>query len=201
MRLIAGKYGRRALIKESRLDCRPTTEKVRGAIFSTLASCRELEGTRVLDLYAGTGALGFEALSRGAEKVVFVEQHKKRVRLIRENAKLLEVDSQIHCEERSAFAFLSDFAANKLKIVIDAETLRGFDLVFADPPYDEHPGNELIWLIMSSGLLLRAAIVVIEGPVALDLHSEIASDGLSLNCFKRRNYGDTALWYYKLKQD
>ena len=196
MRLIAGKYGRRVLVKDGKADCRPTTEKVRGAIFSTLSSRQGLEGIAILDLYAGTGALGFEALSRGADKVIFVERNKHQVRLIGENAKLLQVESQVRCEEMDALSFLKEAATGKKVVLLGKEIVRGFEVVFADPPYDEHPGDVLISELLQSKLLLESATVVIEGPPELVLHSQVSVGSRALTCFKQRIYGDTALWYY-----
>src|SRR5690606_31922326 len=115
MRIIGGRLRGRALRAPKGRETRPTTDRVREALFNLLAARRPLEGARVLDLFAGTGALGLEALSRGAARVVFVEAHAPTLRLAPQNA----------ADPRGpAVALLRRPPAER------------FALAFADPPYD-----------------------------------------------------------------
>ncbi|HLT45830.1 MAG TPA: 16S rRNA (guanine(966)-N(2))-methyltransferase RsmD [Rubricoccaceae bacterium] len=124
MRIIGGRLRGRALRAPKGRETRPTTDRVREALFNLLAARRPLEGARVLDLFAGTGALGLEALSRGAARVVFVEAHAPTLRLARQNAADLGVAAACAFLRADAVAFLRRPPAER------------FDLAFADPPYD-----------------------------------------------------------------
>jgi 16S rRNA (guanine(966)-N(2))-methyltransferase RsmD len=124
MRIIAGRLRGRTLLAPPGHATRPTTDRVREALFNLLAARRSLEGARVLDLFAGTGALGLEALSRGAAAAVFVEAHAPTLRRARRNAEALGVAAACTFLRADAVAWLRRPAAVR------------FDLVFADPPYD-----------------------------------------------------------------
>ncbi len=120
MRVVAGEYGGRRLKAPTGLDTRPTADRVREALFSILG---QVDGITVLDLYAGSGALGIEALSRGAVAAVFVESDSNAADVIDENLAALGVtDGEVI--RRDALAWLRSAAEGQ------------FDLVFCDPPYD-----------------------------------------------------------------
>ena len=131
MRIIAGRFRGRALTPLGKGDAgahlRPTPDRVRESLFSILAARGVLDGARVLDLFAGTGALGLEALSRGADHVTFVENGRTGASLIQRNAKLLGVADSTH---------LFRMDATKL----GANTAQPADLVFLDPPYGKGLG-------------------------------------------------------------
>ena len=118
MRIISGKAGRTA-IKVPAAVARPTTDFVRQAIFSILAET--VEGARTLDLFCGSGALGLEALSRGAASCVFVDEHRQAAAVTDENLKKSRLEGG-RCVKADVFSFLSRDAAT-------------YDLIFADPPY------------------------------------------------------------------
>jgi 16S rRNA (guanine(966)-N(2))-methyltransferase RsmD len=124
MRIIAGRFRGRPLRAPKGRDTRPTTDRVREALFSLLAARRPLDGARVLDLFAGTGALGLETLSRGAASAVFVEHHAPTLRLARQNAAALGAEAACTFLRADAVAFLRRPPGAR------------FDLAFADPPYD-----------------------------------------------------------------
>jgi 16S rRNA (guanine966-N2)-methyltransferase len=122
MRIIGGRF-RGHRLQAPRAGARPTTDRVREALFNLLASRTDLEGERVLDLFAGSGALGLEALSRGAAEATFVEQHGPALATIRANASALGVEANCRLVRGDAFRFL--------------ETASGdYAVIFADPPYD-----------------------------------------------------------------
>ena len=123
MRIIAGRFKGRSLRAPKGRETRPTTDRVREALFNLLVARRPLDGARVLDLFAGTGALGLEALSRGAASAVFVEQHAPTLRLARQNAADLGVEAACSFLRADAVAYLQ------------RPPQVPFDLVFADPPY------------------------------------------------------------------
>ena len=124
MRIIGGRLKRAVLEAPRGRDVRPTTDRVREALFSVLQARISMDGARVLDLFAGTGALGLEALSRGAERVVFVEAEASVLRAMKGNAHALGV--------AEACSFVRSDAMKWLRKPIR----KRFDLVFADPPYD-----------------------------------------------------------------
>ena len=121
MRIVAGEYGGRRLHAPRGTRTRPTADRVREALFSMLG---DVSGARVLDLYAGSGALGIEALSRGAASAVFVERDARAAATITRNLDALGADAEVRRQD--ALRFLASGAGP-------------FDLVFCDPPYDLAP--------------------------------------------------------------
>jgi len=128
MRIIAGEWRGRPLKAPAGAATRPTADRVRETLFSMLASrLGTFEGLRVADLFAGSGALGFEALSRGAAHVTFVEQDRAALDAIRANAAALKADDRAQILARSALRLPAS---------------EPFDLIFADPPYEEGSGSQ-----------------------------------------------------------
>ena len=157
MRVIAGIYRGRVLSAPSWTGLRPTSDKLRETIFNILAP--HLPGARVLDLYAGTGALGIEALSRGAAVVTFVERDRRAQKLIEENLGRCGITDGyviIRASVTDALAQLHDRSA-----VANASP---FDIAFLDPPYDHGPGTGEITATLASAanLMGQGAVVVLE---------------------------------------
>jgi 16S rRNA (guanine966-N2)-methyltransferase len=174
MRVIAGELGGRRLRAPSGRVTRPTSDKVREALFSMLV---EVTGADVLDLFAGAGGLGIEALSRGAASAVFVERDAAAVRALKTNLAALGIEpADARVRQVEALAALRSARARK-------ET---YDLVFIDPPYTRARdwGPELSAVLPS--LLRPAARVVVESdrraPLQLDVELE-----------RERRYGDTSI--------
>ena len=130
MRIISGRWRGRRLKALRGRDVRPTTDRVRESWMAALGSDRE--GARVLDLFAGSGALGFEALSRGAESVVFVERNSSALAAIRANADLLGATAEVEIRKGDAIQYVSRVTAES------------FDIALADPPYGRGLAAELI---------------------------------------------------------
>ena len=124
MRIIAGTLRRRQLKAPKGQITRPTTDRVKESLFNMLNSRIEFEQSDVLDLFAGTGALGFEAISRGATSVTFVELNARVMKCCRENAEQLDVEDTCAFLQTDAVSFLRSYKGP------------AFDLVFADPPYE-----------------------------------------------------------------
>jgi 16S rRNA (guanine966-N2)-methyltransferase len=145
MRVIAGRYRGRRLKAPAGLETRPTSDRVREALFSILRD--RIEGARVLDGYAGTGAVGLEALSRGAAHVTFAEKDHRTAALIEENAQVCGVKGRytIAC---------GDFLTSRVGAA------GGFDLILLDPPYDI--GNVHQVLERAAGLLTESGLLVLE---------------------------------------
>lgn len=176
MRIISGRLGRRTLSIPKGLDVRPTTDRVREAVFNWLQSRVEFEGAAVVDLFAGSGAMGIEAYSRGAESVTFVERSARVADQIRTNLELLGITDAC-----------TVITADAMHWVGRAEDGR-FDLVLADPPYDF---GELEAL---PGMLLRLSspggVAVLEHgahPGTFESHPRLKD---------QRKYGKTRVAYF-----
>ena len=125
MRVIAGEYRSRPLKSMAGMDLRPTSDRLRETLFNVLAASSTLEGSVWMDLFAGTGAVGIEALSRGARQVYFVESERKHVRLIRENLKSLKITHGFEVYESDVAAALRGLENESIVC----------DFCFLDPPY------------------------------------------------------------------
>ncbi len=183
MRIVGGKFKGRSIAAPSGQATRPTSDRVREAIFNILAhgiAGFSLEGARVLDLFAGTGAMGLEALSRGARFCQFVDDSAAARGLIRNNADALGVIGQCKIWRRDA---------TKLGPCAPQPP---FDLVFADPPYNKGLGQKALASLATGGWLAPGAVVVLEEAEKAEV-TEVA--GLAL--LDRRVYGDTQVRFYR----
>ncbi len=180
MRIISGKYRGRKLKAVPGLKTRPTADRVREALFNILGEM--VIRARVLDLYAGTGALGLEALSRGAQRAVLVEKDPVATAVIGENIAALG-------EHRAARLIPGDCRA-----ALELLAGRGdvFDLILADPPYRGRAGENLLAEIGRFGILNRDGVAVIEHSPA----TEIIVPGESWHLLRRKKYGRTVLSFY-----
>ena len=178
MRVIAGTLGGRRLRAPRGSATRPTSDRVREALFSLLG---EVSGARVLDLFAGTGALGIEALSRGARSAVFVERDARALRALRANLASLELGGD-RAEVRQAQVPAALRSARER-----AET---YDLVFIDPPYSRASdlGHGLATLLPP--LLETEARIVVESDRRAPLQ-------LQARLERERSYGDTLITIYR----
>lgn len=153
MRVIAGTYRSRPLQAPPGLDTRPTSDRLRETLFNVLAP--RIEGARFIDLYAGSGAVGIEAISRGAEHVFFAENAPSALAAIRKNLANLKIAGGYAIEDRSATRLLSSLAKAE----------RPVDIIFFDPPYEafEEYSNTLHMLARQHDVLLSpGAVVVVE---------------------------------------
>lgn len=147
MRIIAGEFRSRTLVTPEGLATRPTMDRAREALFNVLSNMISFEGISVLDLYAGSGALGFEALSRGAAHVTLVDKSQKAIRAIEKNAEALHVGERITLIRLDVHKFL-------------ATRVDSFDLVFADPPYEASDVNTLAQIIQKGWLAPHGYFVI-----------------------------------------
>lgn len=182
MRVIAGKFGGRKIAAPTSDNIRPTSDRVRESLFSILASKYpdSLQDARVIDLFAGTGALGLEALSRGADFALFFDASREGQTLIRKNIENLKVREQTAVR-------LCD--ATKLGSI---GKLKPFDLAFVDPPYGKGLAEKSAIKLIEGGWLNSNAILVIEDRVGSTppvLPSFIMLD--------ERKFGDTSIWFMK----
>jgi 16S rRNA (guanine966-N2)-methyltransferase len=147
LRIVAGKWRSRLLDIADVPGLRPTSERIRETLFNWLAP--SIHGARCLDLFAGTGALGLEALSRGAGEVVFVEKSALAAKVLRANARLLDAGG-IDVRQADAYEFLSDAASGT------------YDVVFLDPPFAADMLDDLCRLLDEAALLKTGSLVYLE---------------------------------------
>ena len=177
MRIIGGKFSGRTLAAPSGRTTRPTSDRTREAIFNILGhgvTDFALEGARVLDLFAGTGAMGLEALSRGARHCMFVDESAEARGLVRANADALGLIGLCKIWRRD-IARLGDCAP-----------VMPFDLVFIDPPYNKGLGSTALASLVAGRWLQAGAVVVLEEAAKAEV---VVPDRLGE--IGRRGYGDT----------
>ena len=170
MRVVAGSYGGRRLRAPSGRGTRPTADRVREAVFSMVGP---VTGLRVLDLFAGSGALGIEALSRGAVEAVFVDSDRRAVDAVAANLAELGIEAAVH--RRDALAFIAALG----------EELR-VDLVFVDPPYDSA-------LRLAPELSRRLPAILAPDALIVSESDKRSPLELSLPLLTERVYGDTRI--------
>lgn len=183
MRVISGSARGRKLKSPKSSETRPIMDRVKTALFDILAP--EIMGMRVLDLFAGTGAVGIEALSRGAESATFIERSPEAWRLVRENLALTNLSDRAETLRADAFAFMQQAAA----------TGRRFDLVYIAPPQ---------YVKMAAQALTQldaAPLTEPDGLVIVQIHPQERAelDALALRRLRRydeRRYGSTLLLFY-----
>ena len=149
MRIIRGKYGRRRFDVPTNISARPTTDFARENIFNVIENIADIDGANVLDLFAGTGAVSFEFLSRGAAHVTLVEKATTQYNFIRKVADTLNVRNELTMIKGDALRFLASASS-------------AFDIVFADPPYDMAGFAEIPDKILNSGAVKDGTLVIIE---------------------------------------
>jgi 16S rRNA (guanine966-N2)-methyltransferase len=180
-RVIAGEAGGRRLAVPDGRNTRPTSDRAREGLFATIVSLTgALDGARVLDLYAGSGAVGLEALSRGAEHVLLVESGARAARVIRDNVEAIGLPG-------------AEVVTDRVERVLARGPAEKYDVVFADPPY-ALPGDEVsavLQALETNGWLAAGALVIVEratrsGPV--DWPAGFAPD-------RARRYGEATFWY------
>lgn len=177
-RFTGGRLRGRTLRIRRDAGLRPTTERVRGAIFSILGA-EKIEGLKVLDLFAGTGSMGMEALSRGASWADFVESDASRSRQLREIASGLGVENVTRVYRKDALKALGTVPG-------------GYDLVFIDPPYQSNPWENLMASLGNTSILNEGASVIAEHHRDLKLLQIYGR----LSLVESRRYGDTSISIY-----
>lgn len=186
MRIVAGSQKGRSLKQLLDLSLRPTSGRVKEALFSMIAD--RLPDARVLDLYAGTGALGLEALSRGAREVIFVENQNSSLNILRENI------------SRCGSTHDSTIIAQDVLTFLSTETLRReptpFNLIFADPPYETVDFLPLLTQLETSRRVDPDGLIIIEHFKKVSLPQE-AGD---LRQVRQSRYGDTMLTFYRMME-
>lgn len=173
MRVIAGKFKGRRLVSPAGKVARPTGDRVKEALFGAIQF--RIEGMLVLDAFAGSGALGIEALSRGAAHVDFVEKDRRCAAAVQRNIKSVGAQNcRLHKGDIFAIMHL----------------LGSYDLIIADPPYDSDYYEQLLFSAREHRILEQGALVVLE-----TRRKFAFTPPIGYNLTKRADYGDTSLWY------
>jgi 16S rRNA (guanine966-N2)-methyltransferase len=181
MRIISGEYGGRVIKSPPDSRTRPTSDRLRETLFNVLAP--NIEGARFLDLCSGSGAIGIEALSRGASHVTFVDRSRKACALIEENLDLLGIS-----EERT------EVLANSAENFAGRKHILGWDIAFFDPPYDSDYGIVLFEFgEPESNLLNNAGMLIAEHHAKIMLPDSLGD----LRRWRILKQGDTSLSFYE----
>lgn len=181
MRIIAGKYSSRRLATLKGDATRPTLDKVKEAVFSSLGGM--FEGGTVLDLYSGSGAIGLEAISRGFDQAVLVDASRAAVQIIHQNV------SALQCEAQCQILCMKDFRA--LEYLKNQGMV--FDLVYLDPPYRKQRNNEVLAYLNAHHMVAPDGRVVIESLKEEEYHEPAGS----LMFDKESVYGIMKITYYR----
>ncbi len=183
MRIIGGKYRSRVLSEFAGDDVRPTSDRVRESLFNILAP--RVRGARVLDLFAGSGALGIESLSRGAKEVLFNDCAKDSLAILKKNLTALKIP----LSGGEALLSGSDYL-----VCLEGQR-QPFDLIFIDPPYRFDFGRKALQKLAQKGLLSENGVAVYER----DRPFEGEVDGLEK--YDERKYGKTYITFFKRKEE
>jgi 16S rRNA (guanine966-N2)-methyltransferase len=183
MRVIAGKYRSRVLKSALKLRLRPTSDRLRETLFNVLGAL--VEDSLFVDLFAGTGAVGIEAISRGAREVVFIESHAAGVGLIRRNLESLGIRAGVEVIEADAVRGLETLAARRLAA----------DFIFLDPPYEnEEDYVRVLEFLDASHLVASRGIVIAEHRNSMELPERFDR----LECSRILEQGGASLSFYRL---
>jgi 16S rRNA (guanine966-N2)-methyltransferase len=188
LRITGGSARGRKLATPKSNVIRPTCDRVREALFNILG--QRIAGSKVLDLFAGTGAVGIEALSRGAAFSLFVDQSLEAGRLIEVNLRACIP------QPRAAFVPLNLATTPHLRsLCAKMEAGACFDLVFMDPPYQKNLAQPVLAVVEKTNILATGALVVVEE----HRHARLPEKVGSLFLVDYRRYGETGLWFYELQ--
>jgi 16S rRNA (guanine966-N2)-methyltransferase len=182
MRIISGKFKGHHLVSFKADHIRPTTDRVKETMYNILIG--EIENARVLDLFSGTGNLGLEALSRGAQEVIFVEKNKSSIAILEKNLEKLKVTSGYKIIHSDVISFLKKFKGE------------AFDVIFADPPFTEAMAHDVLLAANSSSVFKESTIMTIESAKKERLDDDYGN----LFRYDLREFGDKNLSFFKLKE-
>jgi 16S rRNA (guanine966-N2)-methyltransferase len=182
MRVIAGKYRSRRLKGPENLRLRPTSDRLRETLFNILGP--SVDDSLFVDLYAGTGAIGIEAVSRGARETIFIESHVASARLVRQNLEALGIRSGVDVIEADVVKGLKNLVARHLVA----------DFIFLDPPYEGEEHLRVLEFLDESHLVAPYGLVIVEHHCSLELPERFDR----LERTRLLEQGDAALSFYRL---
>ncbi len=182
MRIIAGKFRSRQVRSLPGADLRPTSDRLRETLFNVIAAARPIEGTTWLDLFAGTGAVGIEALSRGAKMIYFAEAARKSAELIGQNLRSLKIESGFEILQQDSVAAI-------------AKITEPIDICFLDPPYKmEEQYEKMLVALAKTNILHENSMVIAEH----SKHFDPAEQYGRLERFRKLVQGDAVLSFYRI---
>ncbi|MBA5724217.1 16S rRNA (guanine(966)-N(2))-methyltransferase RsmD [Candidatus Liberibacter sp.] len=181
MQIIGGKFRGRSLYAPKNRSIRPTESRTKESLFNVIMHVypNALNATRMLDVFAGTGCIGFEALSRGCQYVLFIDNNSESLRLIRKNSTLLNVGKSSDILLRNAL-YLGNIGDTK-----------PFQILYLDPPYCQGLAQKALDSIDSGGWLEPSALVIIEEHIGVDI-----SVGHAFKFLQKRRYRDTQIHFF-----
>jgi 16S rRNA (guanine966-N2)-methyltransferase len=183
MRVIAGIYKGRRLKTLEGLSVRPTSDRLRETIFNILTP--RIEGARFADICAGSGAIGIEALSRGAQYVTFIESSLKAARIISENLRNCGIRRDYRVINRDVIRALKNLAAEKAQ----------FDIIYFDPPYSSELYTPVMWVIAKYELLAEGGVLIVEHR----RQSPLAPNYDQLRPYRQLAQGETHLTFFGIE--
>ena len=183
MRIISGKARGTKLYTLEGMNTRPTLDRVKESIFNIIQN--EIDGAKVLDLFAGSGAIGLECLSRGAKEAVLCDKSKEAIEIIRKNI------NKIHMEEKTK-VFNADF-----EICLDKIKNKQFDIIYLDPPYATNYIIKSVKKIIEFGIITKDSTIIIETDNEKRILEEIAN--LEIKVVDKRKYGRATIIFLKIK--
>lgn len=185
LRVISGLAKGRRLKSVKGMTTRPTADRVKESLFNIIRE--EIEDSIFLDLYAGTGSIGIEALSRGASKVTFIDQDKQAIKVLKENLVLTKFDEQAEVYQQDV----------QLALNILGKKKKVFNLIFLDPPYYKGLEEKTLEKILDNGILIPNGLIIVE-----HLHKNILPDSMGkIQLIRTETYGDTAISFYRKRED
>jgi 16S rRNA (guanine966-N2)-methyltransferase len=185
LRIISGVFKGRKLYSYQGLSIRPTSDRTRESIFNILSSIFDtFDGTQVLDLYAGTGALGIEALSRGAHKATFIEMEKQALAVLQHNVSFMK--------NPAVYEIIGTSVASAIKLL--QQRGERFDLIFMDPPYGKNLVQTTLEALAVAALFSQQALVLCE----YFIRDSVLEQYGPLRRFDTRRYGQTLVSFFKV---
>lgn len=178
MRIVAGKHGSRSLKTLKGQTTRPTTDKIRGAIFNHVGPF--FESGNFLDVFGGSGAVGLEALSRGMDHATFIEKDRKAKQIIVENSEILLETEKVEIIVGDCLRVLPSLA-------------KTYDIVFMDPPYAFPKITQTLQTIVNDVKLSPHTIIIVE----TDAHTDLPETVGEYHCYHAKDYGTTIIRYYR----
>jgi 16S rRNA (guanine966-N2)-methyltransferase len=179
MRITAGRFKGKRIKTVKSNDVRPTLSKIRESIFNIIQN--QISQAKMLDLFAGSGIMGIEAASRGAEEVVFIEKNPLVFKILKENLKDFDFNYNLYLTD--ALKAIEKLSGSK------------FDIIFADPPYNSELIPQIITKIKGNSILSNSGMLILEHSIKLNIEEIIGHDDFEI--YKKKIYGDTAITIIK----
>ncbi len=183
MRIITGKARGLKLTTPKNMDVRPTSDRVKESLFNIIGT--KIVGTRVLDLFAGTGNLGLEAWSRGAEKVVFIDESQASLQLVRSNITKAKAEKETKVLKGNAVKVIADLVAKGER----------FDFIFCDPPYNKGLPAQIIEQVAKYDIVAPGGYLVVEH----SQHEILPELPIKLEIIRSEKYGETLISFLRCK--